>query len=368
MGVALPLLARMARCSCLCSTRDRDPLASRGLSPPLAVEEPQATARTPADRAKNLGGHCDDARGESDVGSTSDPRELLKVGFTVAQSTVSKYLPRHRRPPSQGWRTLLRNHLRETIAIDFAVVPTVTFGLLYRRGGCLSGGRRTPPSRQASRRLKTKDEVFGRDSHEFLRTTGPESRDCQVRTRGVSCTDGGEDPHPNGEQPGSGSRQAPLGGRGYRRRYQARDLDGWRRHRDLAGPVPEEDGAASTNPGRSRSRARGGLCATREVAKPPDGEGPGLSYLRRGSGDTRAPGSTVRWIWGFARRRLARVRARDAASNLRRGGATRNRHRTGGGLSLSPHEEPPIRRWEQAYGTGLLPAVPTTQREASPCD
>ena len=57
--------------------------------------------------------------------------ELLKLGFTLVQSTVSKYLPRHRKPPSQSWRTLLQNHLREAIAIDFAVVSTVTFGLLY---------------------------------------------------------------------------------------------------------------------------------------------------------------------------------------------------------------------------------------------
>jgi len=57
--------------------------------------------------------------------------ELLKLGFSLAQSTVSKYLPTHRKPPSQGWRTFLRNHLREAIAIDFAVVSTVRFGLLY---------------------------------------------------------------------------------------------------------------------------------------------------------------------------------------------------------------------------------------------
>jgi hypothetical protein len=57
--------------------------------------------------------------------------ELLKLGITIAQSTASKYLPRHRKPHSQGWRTFLRNHLRETIAIDFAVVPTVTFRLLF---------------------------------------------------------------------------------------------------------------------------------------------------------------------------------------------------------------------------------------------
>ncbi len=57
--------------------------------------------------------------------------ELLKLGITIAQPTVSKYLPRQRKPPSQGWRTFLRNHLREAVAIDFAVVPTVTFRLLF---------------------------------------------------------------------------------------------------------------------------------------------------------------------------------------------------------------------------------------------
>ncbi|MDH3211245.1 MAG: integrase core domain-containing protein [Myxococcales bacterium] len=57
--------------------------------------------------------------------------ELLKLGIPIAQSTASKYLPRHRKPPSQGWRTILRNHLRETVAIDLAVVPTVTFRLLF---------------------------------------------------------------------------------------------------------------------------------------------------------------------------------------------------------------------------------------------
>lgn len=57
--------------------------------------------------------------------------ELLKLGIEVAQSTVSKYLQRSQRPPSQGWRTFLRNHLSEMIAIDFAVVPTVKGQLLF---------------------------------------------------------------------------------------------------------------------------------------------------------------------------------------------------------------------------------------------
>jgi hypothetical protein len=36
--------------------------------------------------------------------------ELLKLGFEIAESTVSKYMVRHRGPPSQTWLTFLRNH------------------------------------------------------------------------------------------------------------------------------------------------------------------------------------------------------------------------------------------------------------------
>jgi putative transposase len=57
--------------------------------------------------------------------------ELLKLGIEAAESTVSKYLPRRRRPPSQGWRTFLRNHLSEMVAVDFAIVPTVTGQVLF---------------------------------------------------------------------------------------------------------------------------------------------------------------------------------------------------------------------------------------------
>src|SRR5438132_418317 len=36
--------------------------------------------------------------------------ELLKLGIDVGQTTVSKYMARRRQPPSQGWKTFLRNH------------------------------------------------------------------------------------------------------------------------------------------------------------------------------------------------------------------------------------------------------------------
>jgi transposase InsO family protein len=58
--------------------------------------------------------------------------ELMKLGIAVSEATVSRYMPRRpRTPPSQSWRTFLRNHARELVAIDFFVVPTVTFKLLF---------------------------------------------------------------------------------------------------------------------------------------------------------------------------------------------------------------------------------------------
>jgi hypothetical protein len=57
--------------------------------------------------------------------------ELLMLGFEVAQSTVSKYMARGRRPPSQGWKTFLRNHAEAIAAIDMCVVPTLTFERLF---------------------------------------------------------------------------------------------------------------------------------------------------------------------------------------------------------------------------------------------
>src|SRR5665811_1370603 len=57
--------------------------------------------------------------------------ELLKLGIEVAQSSVAKYMVKRRAPPSQGWRTFLRNHALDIAAMDLFVVPTIGFDLLY---------------------------------------------------------------------------------------------------------------------------------------------------------------------------------------------------------------------------------------------
>lgn len=57
--------------------------------------------------------------------------ELKKLGIDVAKSTIEKYMVRQPKPPSQNWRTFLKNHMHELVSIDFFVVPTVRFEVIY---------------------------------------------------------------------------------------------------------------------------------------------------------------------------------------------------------------------------------------------
>jgi hypothetical protein len=56
--------------------------------------------------------------------------ELLMLGIDVAESTAGRYMIRLRRPPSQGWKTFLRNHAAEIASLDLFVVRTISFKLL----------------------------------------------------------------------------------------------------------------------------------------------------------------------------------------------------------------------------------------------
>ena len=57
--------------------------------------------------------------------------ELQKLGVEISPAAVSKCLVRDRRPPSQTWRTFLDNHLGSLISVDFFVVPTAMFKVLF---------------------------------------------------------------------------------------------------------------------------------------------------------------------------------------------------------------------------------------------
>ncbi len=57
--------------------------------------------------------------------------ELKLLGYDVSETTVAKYMVRHRKPPSQTWRTFLDNHVRDIVAVDFFTVPSATFRILF---------------------------------------------------------------------------------------------------------------------------------------------------------------------------------------------------------------------------------------------
>jgi transposase InsO family protein len=57
--------------------------------------------------------------------------DLLKLGIDIGETSVSKYMIRRRKPPSQTWRTFLDNHVKSLVSVDFFTVPTIRFQILY---------------------------------------------------------------------------------------------------------------------------------------------------------------------------------------------------------------------------------------------
>ncbi len=55
----------------------------------------------------------------------------VRLGIHISERTVSRLLPRKRRPPSQTWKAFLDNHLNHLVCIDLFTVPTATFRVLF---------------------------------------------------------------------------------------------------------------------------------------------------------------------------------------------------------------------------------------------
>ena len=96
-------------------------MASRGFSGVLALEI--TIVRWPAKGARgHSSAHSRDERCQPAVGSATDPRRAAQA---------RQYMAKRRQPPSQGWKTFLRNHADAVASIDLFVVPTISFRLLY---------------------------------------------------------------------------------------------------------------------------------------------------------------------------------------------------------------------------------------------
>jgi len=57
--------------------------------------------------------------------------ELRMIGIDIVKATVEKYMVRRRNPPSPSWRAFLKNHIKEIVAVDFFIVPTVRNQILF---------------------------------------------------------------------------------------------------------------------------------------------------------------------------------------------------------------------------------------------
>jgi len=126
--------------------------------------------------------------------------ELLKVGIKISEQTVARLMPRKRKPPSQTWRAFLDNHVKDLVSIDFFVVPTATFRVLFVLVVLLHDRRRVvhfnvtdhPSARWTGEQiiqafpggdeprylLRDRDKIYGKEFQERIQAIGIE----EVRT------------------------------------------------------------------------------------------------------------------------------------------------------------------------------------------
>jgi len=57
--------------------------------------------------------------------------KLLKLGTEISERTVSRWMAKRKKPPSQSWRTFLDNRVGQLVSIDFFTVSTATFRVLF---------------------------------------------------------------------------------------------------------------------------------------------------------------------------------------------------------------------------------------------
>jgi putative transposase len=100
------------------------------LSSILAMEEPERQARKTWCVARGSRSDSDDESQQPTLGAPRIHGEL-KLDIETTESTIAKYMVRSRKPPSQSWRTFLNNHVKRMVSVDFFVVPTVRFQILY---------------------------------------------------------------------------------------------------------------------------------------------------------------------------------------------------------------------------------------------
>jgi putative transposase len=109
-------------------------LAPEAVPGALEAIEPTQHARPACNSAGGPRADPDDVAEQSDLGRTTDRRRITEAGHRRGQSIVERYRVRPRQPPPPTWKAFLNNHVRDVAAMDFFVVPPVTFKALFVLG------------------------------------------------------------------------------------------------------------------------------------------------------------------------------------------------------------------------------------------
>ena len=128
MGGPISCLDRVAAGARHRAASHRNSVASPRVSPFLRTKKP-SPRRTPCPGPQNA--RIDPHDANPTWGAPRIRNELAKIGINVSRSTVAKYMVRQRKPPSPTWRTFLDNHVKDLVSLDFFVVPTATFRVLF---------------------------------------------------------------------------------------------------------------------------------------------------------------------------------------------------------------------------------------------
>ena len=130
LGLDLLAVSERPRCARHRPAGDCRALASRGLSILLALEV-ESAGRTSCPTSGDPAVDPRDEHCQSAVGSASDSRRTAQARDRYWADQRGQVHGAERGPPSQGWKTFLRNHADGIAAMDLFVVPTVSFRLLY---------------------------------------------------------------------------------------------------------------------------------------------------------------------------------------------------------------------------------------------
>ncbi len=130
LGVAVQDLGWLAECLGVRPAEHRHRLAAPEVSRPLGSPLPRQARQTQAGQG-GPGPHPRDVERQPTLGLPAHRRGARQAGHPRGQGDGRELHGRPKKTPSPTWRAFLANHVKDLVSVDFFVVPTVTFKVLF---------------------------------------------------------------------------------------------------------------------------------------------------------------------------------------------------------------------------------------------